>query len=524
MTLISRVHFHCKLHPLARDLWLTAGSQVLILVVNLLLVALFGRLIGTVALGEYLLLRRVVNGLQSGVQMGLGVAVPRFVARSINRKGQEREAYFLAGLSCLISFAICSALLLSAGRQFFARWLLGNSQLIHLVLPLSLWLLALATHTAVYGYYRGILAMGRANSFQLVNLALVPLVAVLALFRTHSVGLIMSCMAASMLVGAGLFSAPIFHAVLVKGHDPDLPRYAAELLRYGVPRVPGEFGAGALLAAGPMVVSHYRPMAEVSYLLLGLSLLVAVGYAAAPIGLVLLSKVSMMLAQGRFEEVRGRLVYLVTMTLELSVFIGLQLLVFNDVLVNLWVGRGFQEATGVIRILMLAIPAHLLYVVLGSVIDAASPLPYDSRNVFISFATLLVLAGFVVKIGIPTLLLDAMACTMVVALFVLAALSLHTVMRLYDVRVEWIHSVVPVLIGVLFAAASISIHSVRGLKTGFIELAFIQSTMGLLFLGLLRKWRSPWLAFLWAISLGRAALDDRAISDSVSEKKALAVR
>jgi hypothetical protein len=51
--------------------------------------------------------------------------------------------------------------------------------------------------------------------------------------------------------------------------------------------VPGDFGLGALLSAGPMLASHYVPVDQVSYLLRRMSMLMALGYSVDQLGLVL---------------------------------------------------------------------------------------------------------------------------------------------------------------------------------------------------------------------------------------------
>jgi O-antigen/teichoic acid export membrane protein len=486
------------LHPFIRDVGVTTATQFSIMAVNLLMASLFGRLIGAVALGEYLLLRRVVSGLQSAAQLGLGVAVPRFVAISATTTDKDRTDYFIAGSSCLIALAICSGLLLTSGRYSFAKWLFGSTRSTYLILPLAIWLLALAAHVAVYGYYRGCLAMFRANALQFVNLVLVPLITVVFLFRTHSVALIMSCMGACMFACAVIFAIPLLRDTLGRQHT-QLPSHAAELLRYGIPRVPGDFGGGALMAAGPMIASHYAPMSEVSYLLLAMTFLMAVGYAAAPLGLVLLSKVSMMIAEKRIDEVRAQVGYLVDMILALSAFITLQLLVFSDVLVGLWVGPKFRDAVPLVQVLSLAIPFHLIYVSFGSVIDAATRLPYDSRNVFISLFALLVLTASAISIAPPHLLLLAVALAIVAGLGVLAALSIHTVQRLYNMRISWRHSLVPALMSVGFALVTLSFRRLRGVNVGIVDFAAVEIVCGVLFLMLLKKMNSPWVNLVWSM-------------------------
>src|SRR5206468_8338439 len=60
--------------------------------------------------------------------------------------------------------------------------------------------------------------------------------------------------------------------------------------RYGVGRVPGDFGQAALFALGPLMATHYLPLTEVAYLLLGSNFLLVMGYTAGPLTVVLLSK------------------------------------------------------------------------------------------------------------------------------------------------------------------------------------------------------------------------------------------
>src|SRR2546422_7219845 len=92
-------------------------------------------------------------------------------------------------------------------------------------------------------------------------------------------------------------------------------------------------------------------MPEVAFLLLGWNFLLVMGYAAGPLGVVLLSKFSMMLGQNRLAEVRDSLEHLVRAVLDISVFASLQLVVFADVLVRLWVGPSFRPAIPIIRLM-----------------------------------------------------------------------------------------------------------------------------------------------------------------------------
>jgi O-antigen/teichoic acid export membrane protein len=491
-----------RLHPFFRDLGLTAVTGGTVVVAGFLVISLFGRILGAVALSEYLLLRRVVSWLQSGAQLGLGVALPRYVAHAIDKPAFERQAYFLAALACGGILPLGLGIVFMGARSFSARWLFGSAQVAHLILPLSVMLLGLVAHACVYGYYQGCLAMGLANGLQLCNLALVPLAAVIAFFHTGSVGLIVSVMGVSMLFGAGLFALPIMRHSR-GGRWLKFTRHAGELLRYGIARVPGDFGNGALVALGPVIASHYLPMGRVSYLLLGLSILTVVSASAAPLGLVLLSKASMMLAQNRLDEFRSRLSHLVAGVLELSTFACLQLLIFADVLVGLWVGPKFLEGLPVIRILLLAIPFYMFYVALRSVIDAASVTAYNARNILVSLALFLTLAAVGAKAAPPKFLLEGLAGALVLAFITLAWLTARSVRQLYDLRIAWRHSAAALLIGALLAGVSLLIRFGQGFRMGPVELVMLELVQGVVFLGLLKKLGSTWLLFVWNTTFQR---------------------
>ncbi len=489
--------FRVKLHPMVWDLGLTTATEFSVLVTSLLLVSLFGRLLGAVALGEYLLLRRVLSGLQSGVQLGLGVALPRYVARAMNRPEGERVAYFLAASSCLIAFALSIGVLFTAGRQSFARWLFGTAQATNLILPLSVWLLALAVHVAVYGYYRGVMAMGLANALQFCSTVLAPILVIVVLFHTHSVALILNVIGLAMLLFGALFAVPIVR-VLGKGGRPPFAQPATELLRYGIARVPGDFGGGALFAIGPMLASHFLAMGRVSHLLLGISILMAVGYSAGPLGIILLSKVSMLLGDNQIEEVRTRLGYMLDAVLEVSVFGTLQLMVMADVLVRLWVGADFSEGALVVRILMLAIPFYLYHVAFRSVIDAASTKAYNARNIIISLAVCPVLAVPVVKLMPAGYLLEGIGLCMLATLVVLAWLTARTTRQLYDLKVSWGRYRGSFLVALILGGVSFLLRWGKYFPSNAVLLGIFEAAMAGLFLLAILKLGSPWLEYLWS--------------------------
>ena len=485
-----------KFHPLLRDLTLTMATEFSVLAAGLVLVSLFGRLLGPVALGEFLLLRRVAAWLLAGVLLGMGNALPRYIAICVKKPQGERNAYFLAGTSCLMGFTVCVGVALYVGRQYFATWLFGDAHLAGLILPLGLMLAGLAAQTAAFSYYRGILAMKRANAIQLFHFAIIPIGVVVLLYPAHSVALIVGVAGALTVVAAALFARPIFRE-LARNPLPKLRPYAAELLRYGVGRVPGDFGQAALFALGPLMATHYLPLTQVAYLLLGSNFLLVMGYTAGPLTVVLLSKFSMMLGQNRLAEVRESLEHLVRAVLDISVFVSLQLVVFADVLVRVWVGPRFLPGISIIRLLILAIPPYLFYMALRSSIDAVTVKPRNAGNVMAALVIYLALTAVTLKALPANFLLEGIAGALVVALSVLGMLTARTFRDLYNLSVPWGKCAPSLLAAALMGAASFAFRRIQPDAHESLLTFLWELLASGLFLVALGRLGSPWLGFVW---------------------------
>jgi O-antigen/teichoic acid export membrane protein len=501
---------NCRaVHPVVRDLAVTTATQVIIFFSMLFVISLVGRLLGAALLGEYLLVRRVVSWLMSGILLGLGVALPRYVAHTVGHSDGAPEKYFAATLVSLSTIAGGLGLCLTLWQPFFARVLFGSDGMKHLLLPLSLLILGMAVHGAVYGYYRGILAMGVANALQCCNSALVPLLAVALLFAKHSVALIVDVMGLATLGTSLLFAAPLVRPLL-SIDALELRQYAWDLLKYGVLRVPGDFAGSALFALGPVIATHYLPLSQVSYLLLGISMLTATSVSVSPLGQVLLSKVSMMLADNRLGAVQERLQHLLGAVLELSTFGCVQIVIFADSVIRLWVGSYYLERIGVVRAVVLTVPFYLFCVSLQSVIDAASVKPYNARNDLVALTVFLATAGVVVKTVPNRYLLNSLALTLLWSYIVLAYLTGATVRKLYGVRLKWKTFIPAAVTGFILTSATVAFRWIVDVGVGIAPVIIFESLIWIIFLSLLmwRRDESHWLRFLYKLAFVPSRTDD----------------
>jgi O-antigen/teichoic acid export membrane protein len=489
-------------HPLFVDLGFTAFTSAAVLVTSLVMVSLFGKILGAIALAEYLLVRRIYSWLQSATLLGVDMALPRYVAMAETKDYRRRDQYLLAAIICG-SVVTCFMLVLFNGAgALFSRWLFGSEDLRSLVLALSLFLAGGAAHGVVYGFYRGRLDMNRANILQLINSVAVPLGSAVALFRYHSTSLIVDAIGLLMIFFSLLFSLPML-GQLAKLRWRDLQTPLKTLLRYSIPRLPSIFGFGAMLALGPMLASHRMPLAEVTALLLGMSMLMGISASAEPLGLILLSKVSMFVSQNRETELRTHLLYLQEAVVACYVFICLQLIVFTDVLVHAWVGNRLIGDLGVIRLTLVSVPFYLLFAYLRSVVDATSVTPYNTFNILITFGVFAVILAVVMKWSPTNDLLWNIAFALVVAIALLGALTIRTIGKLYALKLNWKRWLAVAGLSAILALVSYGLRLAIGTGLTLRSMLIIELFVSALFFVLLKKIGSPWLPFFWNLALQR---------------------
>jgi O-antigen/teichoic acid export membrane protein len=442
-----------QVHPVLRDLTLTAVACITNFAAGLVVISVFGHWWGLALLGEYLLLRRVASWFQPLSHLGMGVALPRYIAYSMNRfPGSELE-YFAASATCILGFNSALALVLYYERNSLSTVLFGDAQRSRLVAPLCILMLGMGAQAAVYGYHRGCLQMKRAGALQ-VAVAFAPLLAAMTLYRLHSVPAVVSFVGCLLLLIASVFAIPILRN-LHRGCFLKMKARASELLRYGLLRLPGDLSNGALLAIGPVVAMHFMPIAVVSQLLIASAMLAALSVSTEPLGLVFLSKISMMLASGRNEEVRRYATYLAQAAIDISLFLTIQVLVFADILVRAWIGPSAANDMLVIRIVLTAVPFYLFYSGLRSVIDAGSIRPRNAINTLTALTALSLMISFAVWVVPRALLVPAVGLSLVIALALLAFLTARSLNALYSVRLNWKEAMVPIGTALGFGAIAL---------------------------------------------------------------------
>jgi O-antigen/teichoic acid export membrane protein len=504
-----------KIHPLVRDIAITSGTSLVIVVASPLVVSILAHSLHPDGLGQYLLLRRVAGWLWAGSLLGFGVGLPRYIAHERDQQNAA-ESYFLAGALCLMAFGLLLSVLLNSAPVLFSRLLFGDAAMVRLIVPLNGLVVALVVNTLVYGYYQGLLEMRSANALNFLSLGVVPLAAVSLVYTSGSVEAVIKAMAGGIAASGFIFAVPI----LLRCATISQPRvwlHMTQLLRFGVRRLPGDLAVNTLLVAGPIVASHYVSMPRVAALLLGISLLCFVELSIAPVGTVMLSKVSQMLAQGRSAEVAIAIGHWTIAVIEFAVFVCLQLVIFADVLVRVWVGVAMVREVNIIRIVLLSIPFDLLFIALRSSVDAATVKAFNAHNLLIALAVFATMSAGAIELLPVHVLAEAMAVSLLAAFSTLAILTVWSAHHLVGLRIQRRELASSLSAGTLAAAIALFVRWVRGFNGGVPEVLLVETVLTVTVLAGIRTLNPSWARFLRAFVL--TSPSSRAVPEMASFAK-----
>ncbi|MFB0562297.1 MAG: oligosaccharide flippase family protein [Candidatus Lokiarchaeia archaeon] len=379
-----------KLRPIFKDISLTFITQAIVLAGFFLIYRLIAKNLGPEGVGEYSLVKRVIGFLQPLLLLGLGVGIPRYIAMSQN-KNQGGE-YIKVGGSIVATFAFIFLVFINLFKYNFSKVFFGSTDYTNLVLPFSFFLAGLILYNLLYSYFRGRLFVKTFNFFQIINLVLIPVVILLVFGKATIEGIIFYigiCTFIISLIFFSFFGMGVFAAI----GKLQIKRRVKELLKYSLPRVPGDFILGGLLSLGPIFAAHFSSMREVGYLSVGQSLLGIMATVVAPLGLILLPKVSSLVASGKRKIIEENLNVLIGAIIQCSIFVSIQLIIFTDVIIKYWLGSDFIDSVPIMRILFFSIIFYTFYVAMRSILDAVRVKPLNTINLLISLVVFLFLTG-----------------------------------------------------------------------------------------------------------------------------------
>jgi O-antigen/teichoic acid export membrane protein len=363
----------------------TIVTEITVTLAGILLLKLAASLLGPVGFGEYTLTRRAIGLMYLPLVLGLGIAAPRYIAiaRTGTMPGFTESAFAIATLTAGLIPAFLVALLLNLIPGTAATILFGTATLTKLVFPAALALSGMALHAMVYAVYRGRSEMGFANAMQLTNLGVVPVLSFLV--ASHTSTSVLTLTATLWLIVSAIALAHVLIRERSGWQGADHMRdHLRTLLKFGLPRVPGEFAMVGLFAIPSLIAVREHGVVLAGQFSAALSVLTMASGAFAPVGLVILPRVSAQAAEGDIPGVRHLVLRILgggILLAGLGVAIG-ELLI--PPFIRWYFGAAFIPAIPVFRACLLGAIPYAVYVLMRSILDALEVKALNTKNLVIS--------------------------------------------------------------------------------------------------------------------------------------------
>lgn len=375
----------------------TLLTECAVLLSQLLLYKIVAALLGKVGFSEYAVARRVTSLIQPLLLLGLGVGLPRYVAVADSR-GDTESGHRCFNATLVVTGTTTLICLLAIGFLGGELSFLFFADAQHRVLLPSLWVMlaGLTFHSVVYSYLRGQLAMGRANALQFVNMSIVPLLVLAA--RP------VSARAVLLLTGTGWTLFALITSLLATPlWDFNLHFYKElrVLLRYGIQRVPGDFAYTALYALPAMVVTHLGGLGDGGMAALAISIVSMITAIFAPVGVILLPKVSRSVGQGNLEELRQEIMLLRKVSVIIPAVLIVAIEFGANMLLRGYLGPNFESAAQIVRVSCIAAVPLSFFCATRSVMDAAYDNAKNTANLLMALAVLVCCAAVCILVHAP---------------------------------------------------------------------------------------------------------------------------
>lgn len=482
-----------KLRPIFKDVSATSIAQAITLVAVLYIYRLIGNNYGPDGVGTYALVRRMTALLSPLLLLGLGMGMPRYIAMSQDK--EQRSAYTKIGLVVII-FTLIFLIFMNLFKEYFAKVFFGNIEYVNLMVPISFLICGLVLHSLVYSYLRGRLFVNIFNLFQLVNLALVPLI-ILVFFKNITIDKLITLIGITVFIISLFFFSFFAKEFFVRVKILQFKNSLKNLFRYSLPRIPGSFALAGFFALGPIFAAHVASVEEAGYLSVSQSLLSLAGTAIAPLGVILLPKISSMIIQKREEEIKENLNYLIGASIQLSIFVSFQLIIFSDAIITYWLGPEFLDAVPIMRITSCSIFFYLFYRTVGSILDAVKVKPINTKNLFISLGTFGAISAillFVVKLFSPII---SLSIAFAVGLVLLGSLSYISIRKIYPAKrgKDIKYLLIAISINIAIGGIAISVKSV--IISKFYYLTMFEILISISYLLTLWSFKMDWLKWFF---------------------------
>lgn len=349
------------------------------------------------------------------------------VALTLKDPEEDDGAYFWSAHSLTLLWFLPFFLWVVLAPGTCAELAFGSAIHAPLMLPLLLCLLGQYWSITALAFKLGKTQVLEANAISVVMGCFVP-VACLAYFQESALQQYWAMAAAFLILGI-LVNIWVF-ALGIENRARSTARFkkhAQRLYRYSLPRTPAAAGLALILALPVLLPTHYTENLAIGAIFAAGGALINIASSAIqPLAMVLLPHATQMIAQGQSRQVRQKSLQMLTGLSVASILAMGSAVLATPWILKVWLGPEALAYSSFWIGLTPAILPIVLYRAFASLINAASPKPYDSWNVVLAVLTFGLIHGALSAFAWETRLLTAFN----ISLYVLALLTVWRTLKL----------------------------------------------------------------------------------------------
>jgi O-antigen/teichoic acid export membrane protein len=335
---------------------------------------------GLEGFSEYALARRTLSLITPVAVLGADYAIARFVAYLSYKDPALAKTYFVAATTVVTCGVVTISTLLWLFPGLFSGLLFGSPRYYALISAIPWTIAGFGLHSVTYNHLRGQMRFRLANLLVLTNYGFMP---ILSLLLAPSVPLALEGMG----IGWGVTSLLVVPQLRVH-YSLSVVR-VREVLRYGLPRVPGDLLLLALYSLPSIVAAHLLDFNSAGIVALGTAALGAFSGLVSPISFILLPTSARYLANREVTVLRAEVIRIAMLVLA-AVVPGVAITqVLLATAIPLYLGSGFNDLVP-LRILLVAAVPLSIFTVFRSVVDAHHVRAVNTRNIAICTAAFVV--------------------------------------------------------------------------------------------------------------------------------------
>lgn len=369
------------------DVFMTLSGQLFVMLIALMLNKLMSMRLGPESFTGYTLITKSGGILAYIVLVSLGISLPRYIPMFRAQGNEKREsATFFASLAILVSASLFMAVAtiifrLPLCKVFFGRYDVGSL--------FACFLFALKSAFTAY-LYALLRADGKFIRYSACQIIIDASCLAISFAVSGSTNIVVAMSAVGLLFSSALILQEYWRAYKGRFQLSDIKFEIGTLLKYGVPRIPGEIILFSFTSVPLMILNNKFGAFHTAGFTISLGIISAATPLFSYVGLVLLPYASEALARKEYSELNHRLFGLILLFLFLSICMVVAIRLLDTFVITLLYSSEYLQFVNTAHLIMPAIIPMSLYLLLRNPLDALAEFPINTVNLAIAFCVLTV--------------------------------------------------------------------------------------------------------------------------------------